>query len=190
MLDMTLYKYDSLESYKEIQIRGSDKTANASWVKESSMELLASLLKERLGSVSRGLCHGTRQGNEQLWLSRELNADVLGTDLSSLASQNANTIEWDFHEVRDDWIGTMDFVYSNSLDHSYDPDKAISAWLKCVRPGGYVILHWSSGHTTSNARDPFGATLDWYENWLNAYNLEEIVEDEDETKRFLFVRSL
>jgi len=141
------------------------------------MHQLAEFLKEKLGTVANGMCHGTRSGCEQKWLSEALGVEIWGTDISPLAAKNPNTFEWDFHEVKEEWRNKFDFIYSNALDHSYNPDKAVTAWLECIRPGGLCVLHWSTGHKNSTARDPFGASLEWYVKWLgNTYGLEDMKE--------------
>ncbi|MBK6621188.1 MAG: hypothetical protein IPG32_10020 [Saprospirales bacterium] len=52
-----------------------------------------------------------------------MNCEVIGTEISDSASKFSHTIEWDFHEVKPEWIGRADFIYSNSFDHSYDPEN-------------------------------------------------------------------
>jgi SAM-dependent methyltransferase len=173
---MKIFKYNDHDHYVKSQVRGSDKTADSQWSTEPSMHQLAEFLKEKLGTVTNGMCHGTRSGREQKWLSEALGIEVLGTDISPQAAKNPNTIEWDFHEVKKEWLEKFDFIYSNSLDHSYDPDKAISSWLWCLRSGGLCVIHWSTGHGNSTARDPFGATLEEYTEWLEReYGVEEVI---------------
>ena len=71
------------------------------------------------------------------------------------------SIQWDFHKTKDEWIDSVDFIYSNSFDHSYDPEGCLNAWMGCVRPGGLCILEHSSAHGPGgvNELDPFGAHL-------------------------------
>ena len=88
----------------------------------------------------RGICHGTRNGSEQKSFSKYLGIPVLGTDISETAHMFPNTIQWDFHNVKDEWINNIDFIYSNSLDHSYDPIHCLRQWFKCLKPGGICIL--------------------------------------------------
>src|SRR5262249_40309486 len=72
-----------------------------------------------------------------------------------------NTIEWDFHETKPEWIDAVDFIYSNAFDHSYDPEKCLNAWMSCVRQGGICILEHTDKHEELDvsALDPFGAAL-------------------------------
>lgn len=82
---------------------------------------------------------------------------VLGTDISPMIAEKAKqrgveVIEWDFHKVKPAWIGKASFVYTNALDHSYDPVMAIQKWLSCLTCGGILILEWTrEGHSRGGA---------------------------------------
>ena len=52
----------------------------------------------------------------------------------------------DYHDEAPQWKHRADFIYSNSLDHSYDPDLALSRWISYLRPGGIVLIHWDMGY--------------------------------------------
>jgi hypothetical protein len=84
---------------------------------------------------------------------------VIGTEISDTAEQFPHTIQWDFHETRPEWINAVDFIYSNSLDHSYDPDKCLNAWMSCVKEDGICIIEHTSKHEHSTQLDPFGAHI-------------------------------
>jgi len=114
---MKVYEYSDYEEYKAAQLRGCRKTINWQWVKEDEIQEISKVLLDKVGSVDFGICHGTRSGNEQLWFSQFLDAEVLGTDITPEAAISPNTIEWDFHDVKEEWLGSADFIYSNSLDH-------------------------------------------------------------------------
>ena len=159
---MEVYKYKDYEEYKAVQTAANKHTIDWSWIKESDVECIADQILHRIPRLSFGLCHGTRQGKEQEWFRKYLRINVLGTDISDTAIQFPDTIEWDFHDVKREWIGTVDFVYSNSLDHSYDPSMCLSQWMRCLKLGGYCILHWCEGHLKSTKRDPFGAACEEY----------------------------
>jgi hypothetical protein len=71
------------------------------------------------------------------------------------------TIEWDFHEVKPEWLGAVDIVYSNSYDHSYDPHKLFPAWLSCLSVNGVMALEWTRAHDMRpSILDPFNVGLD------------------------------
>ena len=70
------------------------------------------------------LCHGTRSGREQSWFRKYLpsGVEVWGTEISEAAAKVAPyTIAWDYHKVKPEWRGRVDFVVSLSvpvcLDH-------------------------------------------------------------------------
>lgn len=147
------------EQYRRVQIDGNHRKISNIWVVEENIAFLADYL--RSGLPKFGICHGTRRGREQEWFRKYLQCDVIGTEISDTAQQFPHTIQWDFHEVKPEWIGAVDFIYSNSFDHSYDPEKCLNAWMSCLRPGGVCILEHSNMHDTMGATelDPFGASI-------------------------------
>jgi hypothetical protein len=152
------------EAYRTIQEAGNKRKLGNVWVKEENIAFLAEYLRGVIPPPRFGLCHGTRRGNEQAWFSKYLGCDVLGTDISETAESFPQTIRWDFHEVKPEWIDAVDFIYSNSFDHSYDPEKCLNAWMRCVRPGGICILeHAEMRHadyaSAADQLDPFGALI-------------------------------
>jgi SAM-dependent methyltransferase len=152
----------SYSKYKRIQEEANLRKIHAQWAEERNIEYLAAYLQRSLGpNVGFGLCHGTRQGKEQEWFSKALGCEVLGTEISKTARQFANTIEWDFHHVKPEWEKAADFIYSNSLDHSYNPTLALRQWVSCLRPGGILLLEHSDRHHPEGTSkvDPFGITL-------------------------------
>ena len=171
---MKLHKYESYEEYKAIQVKHNHRKLTSVWEWEVAVEFISKCLKEFLGEVTSGICHGTRGGKEQEWFRKYLDgADVIGTEISDTATQFPHTVEWDFHEVKEEWISSFDFVFSNAFDHAYDPEKALKAWASCLKPGGYLILHWSTEHNeTGSKRDPFAATLGEYIDMLSALGFD------------------
>lgn len=152
----------SYSKYKRIQQEANIRKLESQWARKENIAYLAAYLEVTLSpNLLFGLCHGTRQGKEQEWFSEALGCDVLGTEISETAKQFANTIEWDFHKVKPEWKNAADFIYSNSLDHSYDPALAIVQWISCLRPGGILLLEHSDRHHPEGATkvDPFGITL-------------------------------
>lgn len=155
--------FDDYETYRRVQEEGNKAKLGAQFVKKSHIEFLADWMQaqDRKGRIDFGLCHGVRRGKEQAWFRKKLNdANVIGTDISETATQFENTVQWDFHNENPDWEGRADFVYTNSWDHAYDPAKAFAAWVKCLKPGGWLFLDHTRGHMpkASNVLDPFGAT--------------------------------
>ena len=156
-----LYKYKSYDEYVKIQTKANKKKIKNTWAQPETLKLIGDYIVACIMRPTFGLCHGTRRGFEQDQLSKICGCDVLGTEISDTAGQFPNTIQWDFHEVREEWIGICDFIYSNSLDHSYDPRKALRAWLSCLKDDGILVIEWSEmvgkRGKKSNRVDPFFA---------------------------------
>lgn len=161
---LQLYKYENdgkfdYSSYKATQVEGNKRKIHNVWAKEENIKFISDYLREQIKDIEFGLCHGTRRGLEQKWFKKYLRCYVLGTEISDTAAQFEDTIEWDFHNVKDSWINSVDFIYSNSFDHSYDPESCINAWADCLKKGGIAVIEHSSGHEKATALDPFGAKI-------------------------------
>jgi hypothetical protein len=159
-----LYQYPDYDTYRAVQTAGNKAKLGRQFVKESHILQLAAYLGRTVGPCRFGLCHGTRRGAEQAWFRAHLPGapQVIGTEISDTATQFPDTVQWDFHDPNPDWDGRADFVYSNSWDHAFDPVRAFGAWIAALRPGGVMLLDHTKDQTpdTSNALDPFGASLD------------------------------
>lgn len=147
------------EEYKKIQTEGNIRKIDKVWVLEKNISFLSDYIKKTLGKVEFGICHGTRKGKEQEWFSKYLHCEVIGTEISDTAETFPNTIQWDFHEAKPEWINSVDFIYSNAFDHSYDPEKCLNAWMSCLKKSGLCILEHTSGHEQATRLDPFGAQI-------------------------------
>jgi hypothetical protein len=150
------------ERYKQIQQEGNLRKIEKIWVIKGNIEFLAKYLIKSIDPISFGICHGTRRGNEQKWFREYLACEVIGTEISDSASQFDYTIQWDFHKENPEWIDKADFVYSNSFDHSYDPEACLTTWINSLRIGGLCILEHSNRHAPEGANelDPFGAEIE------------------------------
>ena len=149
------------EQYRSLQVAKAVTDTDTVWCKEDVIAFLADYLQRRMGKIRSGLCHGSKKGQELEWFMKHLGGDahVMGTDISPLAKLHPNMIEWDYHEVKPEWRNAFDFIYSNALDHSYDPEKAVNAWMSCVRPGGHGIIEWHVHGEALNITDPFAADV-------------------------------
>ena len=156
---MPLYKHKNYKEYKNAQINKNKKKINHVWVKIHELQLISKKIRKYVPKASFGLCHGVRNAWEVQQFRKLLGINVLGTDIAPSASDFANTIEWDFHNIKDKWINKVDFIYSNSFDHSYDPEKCLDAWMKCIKQGvGVCFIHWMSTNTVKiDSADCFAA---------------------------------
>ncbi len=144
------------ERYRQVQTAGNREKLGQVWAIEENIAFLADYITMHIGPVKFGLCHGTRQGKEQEWFRKYLHCDVMGTEISDTAGQFPNTTQWDFHDAKPEWIGAVDFIYSNSFDHSYDPENCLKTWMSCLKKGGLCILEHSDASEMSTELDPFG----------------------------------
>lgn len=159
-----LYRHDyagGYEEYRAAQIAGNrrhqdDRTP--AWADPETLGAIASDL-EANGLGQSGICHGARTGYEVEWLRERLGGDVIGTDIADTAAAIPNMETWDFHDERPEWRGRFDFVYTNALDHAFDPAKALRVWAGQVVPQGRIYVEHTMSHApqAANATDPFGA---------------------------------
>ncbi len=150
------------ERYKQIQEAGNKRKIDRSWAIEEEIAFLSKYIIKKIPDPTFGLCHGTRRGLEQKWFKENLGCIVLGTEISETAKNFPDTVQWDFHEKNPEWIHKADFVYSNSFDHSYDPQKSLTTWMETLKPDGICVIQHSFEHTpeTASELDPFGASLE------------------------------
>ena len=126
-------------------LAGKGAQTPSQWVTKEQIQEVARYIVSNV-STRRGfaLCHGSRSGREVSWFRESLpNEHTWGTELSPIAAATAPwTMAWDFHIERREWIGAADFVYSNALDHSYNPPHAMRRWMAQVAPEGALLIHW------------------------------------------------
>lgn len=157
--DLLFYQHDYREgyaAYRATQIRWNKAKLAKVWADAQTLEAIASDIDRR--GLRKGICHGARNGFEVRWLAERLKTDVVGTDISETAAQFGLVVH-DFHDRREDWIGKFGFIYTNSLDQAFDPEKALTAWLEQLTPNGCIYIEHTMLHSPVGASemDPFGA---------------------------------
>jgi len=161
---MKVYEYKSFEEYRKAQVKANKAKVDTVWVRGSTVTLICDRILAVNPNPSFGICHGTRNGVEQKLFSDGLKCEVIGTEISDNAESFPNTVYQDFHSQCPEWWGQADFVYSNSLDHAYNPAGALSSWLPCLKDEGLLIIEWvdrlGRGPKQSTASDPFSATTE------------------------------
>jgi len=161
-----IYKYKDYKEYKDTQIYFNKKKINKVWADEKTLNKILLFLDKNINSNKiKGICHGSRNGFEQNFFNANSNKfDVIGTDISETAKDFKNSYIHDFHDEKKEWINNFDFVYSNSLDQSFDPKKALNIWLDQTKENGYVIIEHSDQHgvISSGFMDPFGVEANFF----------------------------
>lgn len=158
--DFYLHEYSSYEEYKAIQITYNKNKIENVWADEATLDLVVERVGKEFGYGKElfALCHGTRNGFEQSYIGKKLKVNIIGTDISETATEFSNSIQWDFHDRNEEWVGKCDFVYTNSLDQSWKPKLAITTWLDQLRSGGLLFIEHTIAHGPQGASemDPFG----------------------------------
>ena len=169
---MKKYQYKDYDHYVKCQRLGFERKKNRCWAIKENIKTIAEYINMAC-STEYGLCHGTRGGYEQKWFAKYLknNISVIGTEIGN--SDVENTIRRDFNLVHEDLIQQFDFVYSNSFDHAFDPDKTINVWADQVKKGGLLILEWDERQEHRgciskgvNKTDPVSLTFEEIKNLL------------------------
>jgi hypothetical protein len=163
---MRLLKFSSLDEYRAIQIKANKQKFKNVFADDAELHSIAEDFLRRGTHGRFGLCHGVRNGYEVRFLQSELPAlDIVGTDISDTAAEIPGCVVWDMHEVKPEWKGKVDFLYSNSWDHSYDPVLLFSRWSESLSDRGlmyipYTDRHSEDGVTEESKYDSFGCSLD------------------------------
>jgi len=89
------------------------------------------------------LCLASRDGAEVKAL-RKLNACAIGIDL--MYPKNSKFVHYgDFHEIPYP-DGVFDYVFTNSLDHSFDINKILSETRRVLKKEGFFLCDIPRGH--------------------------------------------
>ena len=194
-----IHQYKSYDEYKETQIHYNKQKINKIWADKDTLKIISNFLKDNIQSNNiKGICHGSRNGFEQKCFQEEiLNSEVIGTDISETALNFENSVVHDFHEEKKEWLNNFDFVYSNSLDQSYDPKKALNAWLKQIKKDRYIIIEHSDQHAVraSNKMDPFGVEAnffpylltEWFGHLISIQLIKDIKSNKNNAPVFFFI---
>lgn len=159
---MKQYDYD-WDEYLKWQLEANQRKRHMVWVSRRNIEFLCDYLGDSVSSI---LCHGTRRGKEQQWFkARYPNALVMGTEISPSATDFPMTIEHDFHNPTGMLV---DVIYSNSLDHAFDPYRALKVWHS---EADRVLIEHSDGDFDDRVTkfDPFGASFDELRQLISRY---------------------
>jgi SAM-dependent methyltransferase len=88
------------------------------------------------------LCLAARIGTE-VKAFLDLGAFAVGIDLNP-GERNRYVVQGDFHDLQYA-PGSLDIVYTNSLDHAFDIDRIAKEILKVLKPDGFLIVEAVQG---------------------------------------------
>ena len=163
MIDYYLHEYPSYEKYREVQIFHNKRKINSVSADKLTLQRVVELVVSNTEKRPiKGLCHGVRNGFEQNYLnSLNVGIEALGTDISETALDYENSVQWDFHDVNDEWKNKFDFIYTNSLDQSWQPKQALVVWLEQLSKNGVLIIEHTKLHEPkgTSEMDPFGVKV-------------------------------
>lgn len=158
---MKLYKFKDYSDYVRTQKKANKKKRRHVWAGEKEIIAIVDYIKSHIPNASFGICHGVRTGWEVKKFRNLLGIEVIGTEIGEIS--HSYVIRWDFNKVKPEWIGMVDFIYSNSFDHTYAPDKCLKQWMKCLNINGLCFLEWAEAHDSKfDACDCFAASMDEY----------------------------
>jgi hypothetical protein len=170
-----LYTHEDYQEYYDAQVEKNIRKINLVFVKQPHIDWMAQYVENNVPDCKFGICHGVRNGWEVQAFRKALGTEVIGTDISHTATQFEDTIEWDFHEVKEEWLDNVDFIYSNSFDHSFDPEMCLDKWMSCINKNGVCFIHWNFENSRPgivDAADCYGATKsDYIQLFSNKYKI-------------------
>ena len=193
-----IYKYKDYNEYRETKIHFNKKKIDKIWADEETLEKVSIFLKKNINSsIIKGLCHGSRNGFEQNFFNEKNEFDVIGTDISETAKDYKNSVVHDFHDVNKEWLNNFDFVYSNSLDQSFDPKKALQTWLDQIKQNRFIIIEHTDQHgvISSGKMDPFGVEAnffpylltEWFGHLISIKIIKGVKKNKNNAPVFLFI---
>jgi SAM-dependent methyltransferase len=163
--------YESYEQYLEHQKSKLGKIKSI----EKKSSALKTGLKQRLPLVaavqpgSSVLCLAARSGAEcEAFL--ELGLFAIGIDLNP-GPHNKLVLPGDFHAIQFA-SRSVDIVYTNSLDHSFDLPRVIAEVVRVLKPGGTFICEIVLGAEDENGEPPGDFEASW---WNRADDVVEII---------------
>jgi len=136
-------------------------------------EVLRERLK-RLNLLHRGdtvLCLGARIGTECKAFI-DLGCFAVGVDLNP-GPDNAFVVRGDFHALQfaDE---SVDYVFTNSLDHAFDLERIAKEIMRVLKPGGSLIAEIVGGSKDPHGREPGEYESLW---WDNASDVVEVISN-------------
>lgn len=164
-MELLANKYTQGEPYQLAQeITNIRKLFGVHFFPLSSIYLSILLLKldvlSRCGPVA-GVTHGSRNAVETILFQHFLHKLVFGTDISSSADFFAPLLRHDMNNPFPSALGggSLGFVYSNSWDHTNNPQLMLANWISSLNPdlGCMILEKQASSGSRVSISDPFAA---------------------------------
>ena len=140
--------YDNYEDYIKFQKQKTeDPTKRKKWLNEEWRSKIDgfkhefSRLSNFLTHDKRCLCLGARTGQEVVALNELGLSDVVGIDI---VPNEPHVILGDIHNLGFE-DNSFDFIYTNIIDHSVDPQKMISEAERVMKVGGIMMIQVQVG---------------------------------------------
>ena len=127
---------------------------------------------EKLDLLRRGdtvLCLGARIGTECKAFI-DLGCFTVGIDLNP-GAENAHVVYGDFHNLQfaDE---SIDYVFTNSLDHAFNLERIIAEIVRVLKPGGRLLAEIVGGSKDPHGREPGEYESLW---WDNASDVLDVI---------------
>ena len=157
-------RYDSYQTYLDHQaakLRTLNLTSyNAKFAPELRSRLVANPAIMEKGRGANVLCLGARNGIE-CSVFTELGFFALGIDLNP-GEANRFVVMGDFHDLQFA-TGSVDIVFTNALDHSFDLDRIIKEVRRVLKPRGVFLSEIVRGSKDVDGREPGDYESIWWD---------------------------
>ena len=163
---MELIIFASERHYRKAQKRSNSAKTTRAGFTGVEMDVVSRRIESMPSGGIRGICHGARTGEEAIAITSRLSRPA-SIECTDLFPKGPNVRKWDFRHEENEWIGVMDFVYSNCLDHARNPTDCMETWLKQLKPDGVLLIQWTPNHIGVLGGDCFGAALHEYIGLMN-----------------------
>ena len=183
-------------AYLEAQINATRIKAikKNTWELEENIKFLCNVFKSLNSNAKNILVHGSRNGDEQKWFKKYFKqCNVIGSEICPDLKDVPNTVIWDFNKINPDWAGKMDFIFTNSLDHVYNPMETIPIWLGQLTPSGRLVIEYTIQHEKAKLTptDPFhfkrqvlpDYIMQWSENKYQVYQFLSAIKAKSIAKK-------
>ena len=141
---MNLFTFETYEEYVHEQTRLTRrKLEKPTLVSATTPGVVAAIKNAHTGQVARGLCHGVRRGEEVAMFAEALGGDWLGTEITPECCDGVRVLCRDFETIDNDWLGSIDAIYTNAFDHARRPWVALRAWFACLSQTGRLYVEWN-----------------------------------------------